>query len=312
MLAGQELMKLVGHTGLVNSVKFSPDGGKIISASSDGTIRIWNAHTGHELMKLEGHTGIVNSATFSPGGTLIVSASGSDSYNNNKKDNTIRIWNAQTGREIMKLEGQHHDVVKICINKQEKKILIRGTKPVNSVVFSLDGKKIISASDDMTIRIWDAQTGQELMKINGHVSAVNSIALSPDDNKIVSASSDGTIRIWNAQTGQELMKLEGHTGAVHAATFSPDGQRIVSGASDNVIRIWDVKTGEELMKLEGHTGAVTSAAFSPDGKQIISASHDGTVRRWDFPPLQDLINKIHSRFKDCGLTSEERKRFYLE
>ena len=84
---------------------------------------------------------------------------------------------------------------------------------------------------------------------------------------------------------------------------------IYSASSDNTIGIWDKQTGLELMKLEGHTAPVKSAVFSPDGKQILSASSDGSVRRWDFPPLQDLITHIHSRFKDCEFTSEERKRY---
>ncbi len=167
--------------------------------------------------------------------------------------------------------------------------VLRGhTSSVESASFSPDGKLIVSASYDNTVRIWDTQTGKELKKLEGHTHIVASASFSPDGKRIVSASWDKTIRIWDAQTGKELKKLEGHTDIVESASFSPDGKRIVSASNDSTVRIWDAQTGKELKKLEGHTESVNSASFSPDGKCIVSASRDNTVKIWDAQTGKEL------------------------
>jgi WD40 repeat protein len=210
----------------------------------------------HNNTILRGHTDAISSVSFSPDGKHIVSAAW---------DKTVRIWDAQTGRQVgQPLEGH--------------------TKLVNSAAFSPDGKRIVSASMDHTVRIWDAQTGRQIgQPLEGHTDAVNSAAFSPDGKHIVSASMDHTVRIWDAQTGRQIgQPLEGHTDAVNSATFSPDGKCIVSAAWDQTVRIWDAQTGRQIgQPLKGHTHIVLSAAFSPDGKRIVSAAFDNTVHIWD-------------------------------
>ena len=179
--------------------------------------------------------------------------------------------------KALRLSSQHNDAV------------LRGhTLYVHSASFSPDGKRIVSASDDKTSRIWDAQTGRELQKLVGHTDEVNSASFSPDGKHIVSASSDETVRIWDSQTGCELQIMRGHTRPVISASFSPDGKRIVSASNDSTVRIWDAETGQELQKLEGHTNWVESACFSPDGMRIVSASDDKTVRIWDAQTGREL------------------------
>ncbi|OCH85467.1 WD40 repeat-like protein [Obba rivulosa] len=155
---------------------------------------------------------------------------------------------------------------------------------IRFVACSPDGIRIVSSSRDGTIRVWDARTGEELLKLlEGHTDEVNSVTFSPDGTRIVSGSDDRTIRVWDVRTGEALMKpLEGHTDRVRSVAFSPNGTRIVSGSSDNTIRVWDMRTGEVLVKtLEGHTDEVNSVAFSPDGMYIVSGSDDRTIRVWD-------------------------------
>ena len=170
------------------------------------------------------------------------------------------------------------------------------------------GKRVVSASWDESIRIWDAETGKELNVLEGHTDGVNSASFSPDGKKIVSASYDRTIRIWDAETGKEQKVVYAHD-IVCSASFSPDGKHIISVSADSTASIWDAETGMELRKFDG---SYTSATFSSDGKKIAFGSTDGTILIWDNPSLQQLIDDARERFKDYPLTPEERRKYYLE
>ena len=172
-------------------------------------------------------------------------------------------------------------------------VLYGHTNVVSSVSYSPDGKHIVSASKDKTIRIWDVFSGKELLAITGHTDDVNFATYSPDGNYIASASYDKTIRIWDAKTGNEVNVLKGHTSLVYSVSFSPDGNYIASASYDETIRIWDTKTGKVMQVLVGHTGAVNMAVFSPDGKYIASASDDGTVKIWDVKTGKEIKKLIH-------------------
>jgi WD40 repeat protein len=165
------------------------------------------------------------------------------------------------------------------------------TGTIFSVAFSPDGKKIVSASKDITARIWDAETGKVLKKLEGHTDVLRAAVFSPDGKKIVTASGDNTARIWDAESGTELHKLEGHTDYVWSIAISPDGRKIVTASDDNTARIWDAESGKALQTLSGHTYPVVSVAFSPDGKKIVSASNLQTARIWDAETFQMLSER---------------------
>ena len=152
---------------------------------------------------------------------------------------------------------------------------------VRSCAYSPDGSRIVSASSDQTLRIWDARSGDALLTLAGHTSAVLSCAYSPDGSRIVSASVDRTLRIWDARSGDALLTLAGHSNGVLSCAYSPDGSRIVSASDDQTLWIWDARSGAALLTLAGHTSAVMSCAYSPDGSRIVSTGRDGTQRIWD-------------------------------
>jgi WD40 repeat protein len=163
--------------------------------------------------------------------------------------------------------------------------VLRGhTHSVNSVSFSPDGTRIVTGSEDHTVRLWDAVTGQPVGEpLRGHTNWVTSVSFSPDGTRIVSGSDDQTVRLWDAATGQPVgQPLRGHTDYVTSVSFSPDGTRIVSGSRDETVQLWDAATGQPVGEpLRGHTNWVTSVSFSPDGTRIVSGSFDQTVRLWD-------------------------------
>ncbi|KIM33655.1 hypothetical protein M408DRAFT_61483 [Serendipita vermifera MAFF 305830] len=163
-------------------------------------------------------------------------------------------------------------------------ILVDHDDQVRSVSFSPDSRRIVSGSDDRTIRVWDAETGDIVAgPFEGHVEAVNSVAFSPNGSRIVSGSEDGTIRLWDAETGELVTgSFEGHNKAINSVAFSPDGTWVVSGSSDTTIRVWEAKTGQAVTgPLKGHSKIVKSVAFSPNSRRIVSGSYDRTIRVWD-------------------------------
>ena len=145
-------------------------------------------------------------------------------------------------------------------------------------MYSPDGARILTASGDNTAKIWDAQTGDQLLALEGHTDRVNGAVYSPDGARILTASFDITAKIWDSETGEELLALKGHAGGVHSAQYSPDGARILTTSDDGTAKIWDSETGEELLALKGR---FTSAVYSPDGARILTASIDTTAKIWD-------------------------------
>lgn len=262
---GAEVAHMQGHTDRISTVSFDPTAARVVSASNDGTARVWDATKGSELTRLNGHTGRVTSACFSLSGTKILTASSasvtSGSTNSNPADNTTRVWDAATGKQISQTQG-------------------RMAADVPSV-FSPDGSRIVTAFWNAFARIWDPETGTELARLKGHTLPLTSVAYSPDGTRIVTASYDKTARVWNAQTGKEVARLEGHLEQLNSAVFSPDGTRIVTSAWDNTARVWNAETGKELARLKGHTNWLRFAAFSSDGKCILTCSDDATARTWN-------------------------------
>ncbi|KAI0038905.1 WD40 repeat-like protein [Auriscalpium vulgare] len=155
---------------------------------------------------------------------------------------------------------------------------------VSSVAFSPDGNRIVSGSDDKTIRICDAHTGEMVLgPFAEPTTGVRSVGFSPDGAWVVSGSYDRGIRIWDPHTGQSVAgPFKGHSSFVMSVAFSPDSMHVVSGSKDKTLRIWNIVSGDTVAgPFRGHTGWVQSVMFSPDGTHVVSGSDDNTVRIWD-------------------------------
>ena len=136
------------------------------------------------------------------------------------------------------------------------------SRAVRGVVFSPNGRHIVSCAEDGTIRLWDAETAVAMCEpLRRHNGPVYSVAYSPDGRRIVSGSFDDTVRIWDAQTGAAGESLRGHSGPVFCTAYSPDGRKVVSSSDDDTIRIWDTVTATpEGKQLDGRTNGATGVA----------------------------------------------------
>lgn len=272
----------------IRTIAFSPNGREVLTASTGGTARVWNADTGQQRLLLK-HDDVVFHATFSPDGLRIVTAS---------KDHTARLWDAGNGRELARLG---HDA------------------PVSKAVFSPDGSQIVTASDDGTARLWDATDAYEVARaydqrrqlrdtflpaeVQRMKSAISRVTMGPNDplkNRelarlqldgkvtdaafssdgalIVTASDDHTARIWNDATGGELARLQ-HSAPVESAVFSANGKKVITLLQGNIAQLWDV--AGTLGVAFQHGTEIQQAAFSRDGRFVLTASVDHIARVWD-------------------------------
>jgi len=274
---GLELQRFDSHDERPLAAAFTPNGqfvvvgtGSVGSAgvpdpvddrATSASVWVWDLTNRAEAQRFTDHADWVWAAAVSPDGRYAATGSGAFAPPAGRgADNTVRLWNLRTGREVRRMGG-HADTV-------------------SGVAFSPDGALLASASWDGTVRLWDTATGRGRVGFRGHAGRVLSVAFSPDGARVVSASRDGTARLWDAASGAELRRFDGHQGDVNWAAFSPDGQYIATGGADGSARLWDAATGVELRRFDGHTGAVNVVAFSPDGRRLLTSSSDGTARLW--------------------------------
>ncbi|HYX17437.1 MAG TPA: TIR domain-containing protein, partial [Nostoc sp.] len=149
------------------------------------------------------------------------------------------------------------------------------------IAITPDGKTVVLASEDGTLKVWDLGTRQCRATFAGHTSYVLGVAITPDGKTVVSGSGDDTLKVWDLATGQCRATFVGHTDSVSAVAITPDGKTVVSGSSDDTLKVWDLATGQCRATFAGHTDSVSAVAITPDGKTVVSGSGDDTLKVWN-------------------------------
>jgi WD40 repeat protein len=254
------------------------------------------------------HGGGVACVSYSPDGKLLASSG---------HDNLIRIWEADTGRELHRCVCHTHSPGSIVFSPNGKTLVSKGqcdirfwsvatgkevqqeasakvvhrtrqggvpeegNWSINCIAFSPDGSKLASGGDDCAVRLWDPATGQELGTLQSGGERISSVAFSPDGKHLAAGGRDRPISLWEVATGKELRRYGEEKSDVHVVLFSPDGKDLLTAGSGGTIHLWDMATGSEVRQFEGHEGFTECLAVSRDGKTLFSGGFEKTIRVWD-------------------------------
>ncbi|XP_031567155.1 probable E3 ubiquitin ligase complex SCF subunit sconB [Actinia tenebrosa] len=282
VLAVQRVKRLQGHMDGVLCLEF--DLKRVITGSSDRTIRVWDVRSGRSIRKLKGHKGGVRCLQFDSKKILsgswdmtimvwdivkfeclrvlyghkgCVSCLKFDEHHivSGSHDHTIRVWDINTWECIKVINA--HDGVVMCLE--------------------FEGQYVLSGSLDKTLKLWDVETEEVLRVFTGHSDGVTSLIVV--GGLMISGSADGMLFFWDVDTGHCEAAIQAHEGSVHSICASVTGEHFLSGGGDNLIKEWDTATCTCLRTLQGHRGAVLCVRTNP--RRILSCSGDGTVRIWD-------------------------------
>lgn len=260
-----------GHRDALVDLAYSADGKLIATASSDATAKIWDADTGELLYTLSGHTLPVTGLAFDPGGEYLATTSW---------DMTTRIWSIQPTSEAIFIP------IKVPWSLR--------------VSYSPDGTRILAdVPEDKSAKVWDANSGQELLTLNEKNGRLSLAFFSPD-GKTIATVSDKEIIFWDSDTGKQKSMLTGHAAPITSLSFLSDGTRLVSGSSNGELIIWDVVDGRQALTLQSPTEGyspfvhyeIFAATFSADRKHILTGNTYGEATIWDANTGEKLNTKI--------------------
>ncbi len=238
---GTVKLEFKAHDEAINAIDINRPQNRILTGSSDGTARVWDFE-GNPLGKYD-LTQSVSSASFAPDGRSILIGAGS-----------TQVWDID-GSLIATLDE----------------------RSVSNLVFSSDGKQVVTASYDQPALLYDTK-GNQLGQLGDESDYIFSVAFSPHGGTIATGSLDGVVKLWSPD-GQVIHGFQAHNNRISDIKISPDGQRLLTGSYDNSIKIWDLN-GNLIIELKGHQNRISNVNFAMGGKVIISASFDGTAKIW--------------------------------
>ncbi len=295
---GQVWNSTSSHSSNVTSVAFSSDGASFVSASLDGTVRLWSTN-GALIGTFEGHKAEVTAVAFGPDGTQLASGS---------VDGTIKLWDRAAGTCLFTISAHSGAVSSLSFTPDSTRLLSGGEDAsvrlwssrdgalvqnigwergyIGVVSFSPDGKLCASAGGASGLCVHRSADGAPVVTLPAHKEFVSALAFAPDSSILASGGGplDPTIKLWRLRDGSLVRTITPGTNGVTALAFSPDGNLLASGGdcTEQAVSLWAVGTGALVRSLAGHTNGVTALAFSPDGTLLASGGRrfDQAVKIW--------------------------------
>lgn len=278
---GEELQRLYAHRDTIANLEFSPDGALLATASRDQSVKIWDIGKGVLLTSYVDLGDRIQDIEFSPDGeTMLIGLGEAGNFpdgSDSPADSSAYLWDLRNRTQAQVYSG-HGNWVWAADISADGSLVASGSGPL----FGPESVAVLDAS----ARIWDAETGAELLALEGHTNTVDSVRFLPDGQQLLSASWDGTIRRWDLNTGAEIQRYLVEDASVFMIDLLPNGAEFVSGSSDGLIRLWDIDSGDVIREYSGHADPVNGVQVSADGNLLVSASggwgrNDLTVRLWD-------------------------------
>lgn len=290
-------MLLSGHAAAVFDVALTPDGGRAVTLSKDGTVRVWDTRTGAGLKQLD-----------LPAQLLAISPDGAHAAVAVQK--SVRVFELENGRMVhttdlanvpcgLRFVRDGADLAVALLDGEVRFLdaasgkershlarrldLLPATQALlglgQGIAISPDGRWLGQGGTEGKLRVWDAATGEHVLDETAHLHLVRQVAFSPDGRRLASPGLEGDIRIWDLERKQPVQRLIGHRSMVHCVAFTPDGKQLVSGSQDTTVRVWDLETSESVLTFTGHASEVYAIAVA--GGRVASAGADATARVWD-------------------------------
>ncbi|MBS4165230.1 MULTISPECIES: F-box/WD40 repeat-containing protein [unclassified Neochlamydia] len=296
---------------------FSPDGSLLATASSDGTVQVWNVITSTLVHDLKGPTGTVTHAFFSDNGEMLAILF---------DDRLVILWKVSTG-ECLHTFSHKEDIIHATFSPDEKILMVeydnsnlhlweiasgqtihvfRYDEEIYESSFSPDGKLLATIFADKTVRVWKVANGKLLYVLN-HEGEVSDCRFSADGSLLATASQDHTVRLWKTASGQLLHTFK-HAGEINHVAFAPDGSKLATASQKNGAILWDIFSGHAIHHLK-HDKEVQSVTFNPDGSILITTNFQGQVCLWtvgegvQFANLKSpdtIYNEIRMAFSKDG------------
>jgi WD40 repeat protein len=291
---GARVSESAPHAADIMSLRFSPDGRNVVTASPD-VVRVWVAESGQTLCEINWEEGGITSARFDPDGQRVLTVS---------VDSSAGVWDAATGRALappMRLpqsstsvqfspDGRRLVVASldgivqlwdVATRKPAGPALGHEGRGIVSARFSADGRRLATSAEDNVVRVWEIASGRLSCEPVLHESEIESLDFSPDGKHLVTAGEDGIARIWEAGTGKAVGEPLRHDGRVRSVRHDRAGHRIVTASEDGSARLWGATTGRPAAEPMHHGAPVRWAQFRPDGLRVLTTSQDGQLRIWD-------------------------------
>ena len=295
----EEVTTFVGNSGGLGDLAISPNG-SLLSIAEWGpartAVKIWGFPSG-QLVAIAETNDAAGSVAFSPDGKLLAFGT---------RGHGLKLWDIESHQEKASFPGSYgpmrgsrlvfsadgsrlaaasfNDILLWNLEQQTLSLTLKGHLGfITSLVFSPDGKTLISGGLDNSIRLWSLESGQEIARLSG-TSKVGALALSADGKTLASGAQDNTIWIWDLEARAQVARLTNHTRGVACLAFSPDQRILASGSWDFLIKLWDSARWQEVSTLRGNLDEVYSLAFSPDGKTLFSGAKNGAIKTWNPVP----------------------------